>query len=392
MEGQETTSLPLPLEGIRVLDFSRVLAGPYCTMMLGDLGADVIKVESPEGDDTRHWGPPYQGGESAYYLCCNRNKRSIVVDMQTEEGREIARRLALKGHMLVENFRLGAMERWGLGYEDLSAQNPGLIYCSISGYGRTGPDAHLPGYDYVMQGVGGIMSVTGEEDEPPTKVGVAIVDLTAGMFALSAILAALRVRDLTGRGQRIDISLFDSHLAWLANVGSNYLVSGETPGRYGNGHPNIVPYQTFRTRDGWIVLAVGNDRQWQRFCEAVGRLDLLADSRFAKNDSRVRYRAELIPILEELFMRRMLDEWLSLLRDSEVPAGPVNTVDRALSSLQAEARGMVQEIAHPQIGPMRVVASPLRLEATPPVIKRHPPMLGEHTEEVLREVLGTTDN
>src|SRR5436190_2532171 len=241
----------LPLQDIRVLDLSRVLAGPYCTMMLGDLGADVIKVESPEGDDTRRWGPPYQGSESAYYLCCNRNKRSVVLDLSTPDGRDLVRRLAMQSHVLVENFRVGKMEGWGLGYEELSAGNPGLVYCSISGYGRTGPDAALPGYDFVMQGVGGIMSITGEADGPPMKVGVAIVDLTAGMFALSAILAALRVRDLTGRGQRIDISLLDCHLAWLANVASNYLVSGEVPGRYGNGHPNIVPYDTFATSDGW---------------------------------------------------------------------------------------------------------------------------------------------
>src|SRR5437588_3319610 len=272
---------PAPLSGIRVLDLSRVLAGPYCTMMLGDLGADVIKVESPEGDDTRRWGPPYREGEAAYYLSCNRNKRGIVLDLRTPEGREIARQLALRSDVLVENFRVGTTERWGLDYESLRVENPGLVYCSISAYGRTGPDAHLPGYDYVLQGVGGVMSITGEADGAPMKVGVAIVDLTAGMFALSAILAALRVRDLTGRGQRIDISLLDSHLAWLANVASNYLVSGESPPRYGNTHPNIVPYQTFAASDGWIVVAVGNDRQWQRFCAAINCPDLASDPRFA---------------------------------------------------------------------------------------------------------------
>src|SRR5690349_15789634 len=336
--------LPLPLDGVRVLDFSRVLAGPYCTMMLGDLGADVIKVESPEGDDTRRWGPPYQGTESAYYLCCNRNKRGIVLDLTTPRDQDIARTLALRSHVIVENFKLGTMERWGLSYEELAPHNPGLVYCSISGYGRTGPDASLPGYDYVMQGVGGIMSITGEPDGPPGKVGVAIVDLTAGMFALSSILAALRVRDLTGRGQRIDISLFDSHLAWLANVGSSYLVSGEVPARYGNGHPNIVPYETFRAADGWLVLAVGNDRQWRRFCEAVGRGDLLQDTRWTTNSDRVRNREPLVTALQELFLEETVGEWLARLEEHEVPAGPVNSVAGALDSPLTQARGMVQEV------------------------------------------------
>jgi formyl-CoA transferase len=380
----------MPLEGVRVLDFSRVLAGPYCTMMLGDLGADVIKVESPEGDDTRRWGPPHQGSESAYYLCCNRNKRGIVLDLSTAVGRETARELGIRSHIVVENFRLGAMERWGLSYEALSAENPGLVYCSISGYGRTGPDAHLPGYDYVVQGAGGVMSITGEPDAPPAKVGVAIVDLTAGMFACSAILAALRVRDLTGRGQRIDISLLDSHLAWLANVGSNYLISGEAPARYGNGHANIVPYQTFATSDGWVVLAVGNERQWQRFCLAIERPDLLADARFATNHSRVEHRATLVPMLEAIFRMRTTEEWVALCAEADVPAGPVNTVDRALNSPQAIARDMVRSVDHPGTGPVRMVASPLKLESTPPTIRRPPPMLGEHTEEVLSEVLGAS--
>jgi formyl-CoA transferase len=380
------SKMAMPLDGIRVADFSRVLAGPYCTMMMGDLGADVIKVESPEGDDTRRWGPPYKGGESAYYLSCNRNKRSVVLDLGSAEGRKWARILALRSDVLVENFRLGAMERWGLGYEQLAEMNPRLVYCSISGYGRTGPDAELPGYDYVIQGAGGIMSITGEPDGAPTKAGVPIVDLTAGMFALSAILAALRVRDMTGKGQKIDISLFDSHLAWLANVGSNYLLSAETPGRYGNGHPNIVPYQTFRAEDGWLVLAVGNDRQWARFCRAVERSDLLADERWATNDARVRNRDTLVPLLDELFATRSVEDWLALLRGSEVPAGPVNTVDSALNDPQTLARGMVQKIEHPTVGPLRMVASPLNLQATPPVIRRHPPMLGEHTDEVLEEL------
>jgi formyl-CoA transferase len=383
--------LPMPLDGVCVLDLSRVLAGPYCTMMLGDLGADVIKVESPEGDDTRRWGPPYQGSESAYYLCCNRNKRSVVLDLNTAHGRDLARRLAVKSDVLVENFRLGKLESWGLGYEALAAENPGLVYCSISGYGRTGPDAALPGYDFVLQGVGGIMSVTGQEEGPPVKVGVAIVDLAAGMLALSAILAALRVRDLTGKGQRIDISLLDTHLAWLANVASNYLVSGERPQRYGNAHPNIVPYQTFAASDGWFVVAVGNERQWQRLCQAIERPDLATEPRFATNADRVRNRASLVPILADVFKGRTVEEWTALLQESGVPSGPVNGVDQVLNSEQVAAREMVAQIQHPGIGPVRMVASPLRLEATPPSIRRHPPMLGEHTDDVLRELLGMGD-
>lgn len=371
-----------------MLDFSRVLAGPYCTMMLGDLGADVIKVESPLGDDTRRWGPPYVGSESAYYLCCNRNKRGIVLDLNVEAERDVAMRLALKSDVIVENFRLGTMEKWGLSYEELSVHKPDLVYCQISGYGRTGPHAHLPGYDYVIQGAGGIMSITGEADGPPMKVGVAIVDLTAGMFALSAILAALRVRDLTGQGQRIDMSLLDSHLAWLGNVGSNYLLSGKTPARYGNAHPNIVPYQAFATADGWVVVAVGNDTQWRRFCEAIERLDLRDDSRFATNADRVTWRDILCPLLQEVLIARGSAEWLSLLERSDVPSGPVNTVDRAFDTPQVKAREMVQEVAHPTLGPLRMVASPLKLESTPPTIRRHPPLLGEHTSEVLAEVRG----
>ncbi|HUP28118.1 MAG TPA: CoA transferase [Chloroflexia bacterium] len=381
--------LPPPLVGIRVLDLSRVLAGPYCTMMLGDLGADVIKVESPEGDDTRNWGPPYFGSESAYYLSCNRNKRGIVVDLGTEQGREIVRSLADRSDVLVENFRAGTMERWGLGCEEIRRSNPGLIYCSISGYGRTGPDADLPGYDYVIQAAGGMMSITGEPDGAPMKVGVAIVDLTAGMFALSAVLAALRLRDLTGQGQHIDMSLFDSQLAWLGNVGSNYLVTGENPRRYGNAHPNIVPYQAFQTSDGWMVVAVGNDRQWGRFCTAIGRPDLAGDPLYSTNALRIEHRDLLVPILEELFRELPSARWLTLLRENDIPSGPVNTVAEALSSEQARARGMVEEVQHP-LGPLLMVGSPLKLDDTAPAVRRHPPLHGEHTGEVLGELLGYT--
>ncbi|MDQ6693809.1 MAG: CoA transferase [Chloroflexota bacterium] len=375
------------LDGVRVLDLSRVLAGPYCTMMLGDLGADVIKVESPEGDDTRRWGPPFAQGESAYYLCCNRNKRGIVLDLSTEQGRDALKKLAARSDVLVENFRAGTMDAWGLGYADLGVLNSRLVYCSITGYGSAGPAGHLPGYDFVMQGLGGVMSITGEPHGPPQKVGVAIVDLTAGMFALSSILAALRVSDATGQGQHIDMSLFDSHLAWLANVGSSYLLSGELPQRWGNGHPNIVPYQAFSTLDGWIIVAVGNDRQWSRFCESLGREDLAGDVRFATNAGRVENRSILLPVLEELLMARPGSEWLPLFEAAGVPCGPVTSVAEALAHPQVAAREMVQEVDHPLLGKLKMVGSPLKLQATPPVIRRHPPLLGEHTDEVLGELL-----
>ena len=374
-----------------MLDLSRVLAGPYCTMILGDLGADVIKVESPEGDDTRRWGPPYLDSESAYYLSCNRNKRGIVIDLSTMEGQEVARRLAAQSDILVENFRIGTMDKWGLGYDALRKAHPGLVYCAISGYGRTGPDESLPGYDFVIQGTGGIMSITGEQDGPPAKVGVAIVDLTAGMFALSAILAALRVRDQTGQGQLIDISLFDSHIAWLGNVGSNYLITGKTPARYGNAHPNIVPYQAFETHDSWIVVAVGNDRQWRNFCRAIDQPELAIDPRYTTNDARVTNRELLIPVLTTIFQVEPSEHWLTRLEAAGVPSGPVNTVAQAIENPRVEARHMVEEVNHPTIGPLRMIASPLKLESTPPSIRRHPPLLGEHTDEVLLEVLGSTD-
>ncbi|HEY5902370.1 MAG TPA: CoA transferase, partial [Anaerolineales bacterium] len=283
------------LAGLRVLDFSRVLAGPYCTMLLADFGAQVIKVESPAGDDTRQWGPPWLDGESAYFLSVNRSKRSIVLDLKKPAGLEIARRLAARADVLVENFKAGAMAGFGLDYASLSRTNPGLIYCSITGYGQDGPCRSLAGYDFIIQAESGLMSITGPVEGPPYKVGVAIVDITAGMFASHAILAALHHRDQSGRGQYIDVSLFDSQLGWLANVAQNYLVSGQAPRRYGNAHANIVPYEVFQTLDGWLALGVGNDRQFQSLCELAGRLDLWADTRFQTNPGRVVHRLDLIP-------------------------------------------------------------------------------------------------
>ncbi len=377
-----------PLGGIKVLDLSRVLAGPYCSMMLGDLGAEVIKVELPEkGDDTRQWGPPEAGGEAAYYLCVNRNKRGVTVNMKSPEGREIIRKLALQSDILIENYKVGTLQKMGLGYEDLSGENPGLVYCSITGFGQNGPDKDKPGYDFMIQGMGGIMSFTGEPDGKPMKVGVAIVDITAGLFAASSILAALRQRDRTGRGQFVDIALLDSVVAWLANVGSNYLVSGELPVRYGNAHPNIVPYEPFKTLDGgFINLAVGNDRQWRDFCRLAGLDHLAEEPKFATNPQRVLNRGELIPIVAEKMLDRTGDEWLRELEAAKIPCGPINTLDRVFSDPQVVAREMVAEVAHPTAGTVRLVSTPMKLSSSPCTIRRHPPLLGEHTGEVLMEL------
>lgn len=377
-----------PLQGVKVLDLSRVLAGPYCSMMLGDLGADIIKVERPRmGDETREWGPPNAGGESAYYLCVNRNKRSITVDMKAPEGKEIIRKLVAQSDILLENYKVGTLKRFGLGYDDLKPINPRLIYCSITGFGQYGPYKDRPGYDFIIQGMGGIMSITGDPNGPPMKVGVAIVDITAGLFACSAILAALHHREQTGKGQYIDIALLDSVVAWLANVGSNYLISGELPKRYGNAHPNIVPYEPFKTKDGtYIALGVGNDRQWQEFCKIANLEHLASDPRFATNPQRVLHRDELIPIVAEKMLERTSDEWLQELERHKIPCGPINTLDRVFADPQVRAREMVAEVPHPTAGSVKLVASPMKLSDTPCRIDRHPPLLGEHTEEVLAEL------
>jgi formyl-CoA transferase len=381
-----------PLSDIKVLDLSRVLAGPYCSMMLGDLGAEVIKVELPQaGDDTRHWGPPEAGGEAAYYLCLNRNKRSLTVNLKTAAGQEIIRKLARRSDVLIENYKVGTLEKMGLGYEDLRRENPRLIYCSITGFGQNGPYKDKPGYDFMIQGMGGVMSFTGEPDGPPMKVGVAIVDITAGLFAANAILAALRQCDRSGEGQFIDIGLLDCTLAWLANVGSNYLVSGELPRRYGNGHPNIVPYEPFKAADGaYFALAVGNDRQWQDFCRLAGLEALSSDPRFATNPQRVKYREQLIPLIAEKMLEKTSDEWLQQLDALKIPCGPINTLDKVFADPQVKARQMVAEVPHPTAGTVKLVASPIKFSQTPCRIYRHPPLLGEHTAEVLSTVLGHT--
>ncbi len=374
-----------PLNGIRVLDLSRVLAGPYCTMVLGDLGADVIKVESPQGDETRGWGPPFAEGESAYYLCVNRNKRSIVVDFKTAEGRDILHRLVQQSDVLVENFRPGSLARFSLDFESASALNPNLIYCSITGFGQTGPLRDKPGYDFMIQAIGGLMSFTGEPDGEPMKVGVAVADLFAGQNAVIAILAALQARTQTGRGQHLDISLFDSQLGMLANVASNYLVSGNLPRRYGNAHANIVPYQSFQTSDGWLVIAVGNDNQFASLCNFIGKPEWSSDPRFSTNSARVQNRDELLSILKPMFLTKTVNEWLSVIGD-EFPCGPINNLERTFSMPQVEAREMLVRMQHSIIGDLPLVGSPLKFSDTAVEYKLPPPRLGEHTEEVLDEL------
>ena len=372
------------LSDVVVIDLSRVLAGPYCTMMLGDMGATVIKVEQPgKGDDTRHFGPPYVAGESAYYLGLNRNKRSITMDFNDPQHKKRLLELVNTATVLVENFRPGTLERQGLGYETLRAMNPGLIYCSISGYGHDGPYAMRPGYDFVAQAESGIMSVTGDIEGEPQRVGSPVADISAGMFACMSILAALHVREKTGEGQRIDISLLEAAVSLLGNVSSNYLISGEEAVRYGNGHPNIVPYQAFRTQDGYIVVSCGNDRIYQTFCHLLEREDLATDPRFATNPQRVRNRKELVPILQEVFLQRETDDWLTELRAVGIPCGPINTVSQVFSDPQLQARGFVWECEHPTAGTIKLSGSPIRLSETPTRLYKAPPLLGEDNDTLL---------
>jgi formyl-CoA transferase len=359
-------------------------------MILGDLGADVIKVEAPgRGDDTRHWGPPFdEGGESAYYLSVNRNKRSITLNLKTKQGLSILKELIKQSDILVENFRVGTLKEWGLSYEALQRLRPGLIYCTITGYGYTGPYREKPGYDFVIQAQGGVMSITGPAKGEPYKVGVAIVDISAGLYACNAILASLFAREQTGEGQRIDISLLDSQIAWLANVASNYLVSGKSPQRYGNAHPNIVPYQTFKARDGYFALGVGNDLQWKKLCEILGQSAWAKDPRFATNANRVENRDELIARLENLFKRHDIVHWFSKIEASGIPVAPINTIDHVFEDPQVLAREMKLNLPHPTAGTVPLVGSPLKIPTTPVDYRLPPPLLGEHNKEILEELLG----
>lgn len=377
------------LDGIRVVDLTRVLAGPYCTMILGDLGAEVIKIEHPErGDDTRHWGPPFvEGGQSAYFLCANRNKRSLTLNLKSEKGLRILKELVEVSDIVVENFRVGTLERWGLSYEELQRLRAGVIYCSITGYGYTGPYRDRPGYDFMAQAQSGFMSVNGPVAGEPYRAGVAIADLAAGIFASNAIMAALFARERTGEGQRIDISLLDSMVALMSYVASNYLVSGESPQRYGNAHPNIVPYQEFKTRDGYIALAAGNDRQWSILCEAIGHPEWAKDERFSTNPKRLEYREVLVKQVNEEIGRRDSTYWLSLFEEIGIPAAPINDMANTFSDPQVQARNLRWEVPHPTAGTVPLVASPLNIPTSPAQVRHPPPLLGQHTDEILSELL-----
>ncbi|KVQ68725.1 CaiB/BaiF CoA transferase family protein [Burkholderia territorii] len=391
------------LSHIRVLDLTRVLAGPWCAQTLADFGADVIKVERPgAGDDTRHWGPPYlkdangaDTAEAAYYLAANRNKRSVTVDIATPEGQQIVRELAAQSDVVLENYKVGQLKKYGLDYASLRAVKPDLVYCSVTGFGQTGPYAHRAGYDFIVQGIGGFMSITGERDGAPgggpQKAGVAIADLATGLYSTIAVLAALAHRDRTGEGQYIDMALLDVQVALLANMNTNFLASGKPPVRWGNAHPNIVPYQTFQTSDGWIIVAVGNDGQFRKFVEAGGRPELADDERFATNPSRVRHRDTLVPILAEMVKTRPKADWIGALEAAGVPCGPINDLDEVFDNEQVIARGMQVTLPHPCGADVKLVRNPIRMSATPPDAHTAPPLLGAQTVDVLRDMLGYDD-
>lgn len=373
------------LHGVKIIDLSRVLAGPFCTMILGDLGAEVIKIENvSKGDDTRGWGPPFVEGESAYYLCSNRNKQAMTLNLKCEKGKEIFEKLVSSADVVVQNFKPGTLDRMGLGYEHLKQVKNDIIVASISGFGKSGPYAHLPGYDYIIQAMSGLMSITGEEGREPTKVGVAIADVLTGLFTCIGILAALQHRNKTGEGQEIDISLFDSQLAALVNVASNYLCSGNIPKRLGNQHPNIVPYQVFSTNDGELVVAVGNDDQFRKFAYLLGKEELSASERFQTNAARLANKDELIAIINEVMKSKSKQEWKQLLDEAGIPNGPIYNVKEALETEQAKVRDMVVSINHPTISELKLVGSPIKLSTTPVQLKKHPPLHGEHTEEILK--------
>jgi formyl-CoA transferase len=394
---------PKALGHIRVLDLSRVLAGPWCSQNLADLGADVIKIERPgSGDDTRAWGPPYAKDasgadttEAAYYLSANRGKRSVTCDISRPEGQALIRELAKHADVVLENYKVGQLKKYGLDYESLKAAKPDLVYCSVTGFGQDGPYAHRAGYDFLIQGMGGLMSVTGERDDlpggGPQKAGVALTDLMTGMYSTIAILAALTHRDRTGEGQYIDMALLDVQVAMLANMGSNYLNSGKAPKRWGNAHANIVPYQTFACADGHIIVATGNDGQYQKFVEVGGRPDLATHERYATNPLRVKNRDELVPILAEMVKTRPRDWWIEQLEGVGVPCGPINDLHDVFKNPQVQARGMVVEAPHPTAGKVKLVRNPMRLSASPAETDMAPPLLGQHTDEVLREVLGRSE-
>ncbi len=382
------------LDGVRVIDLSLVLAGPYCSMMLGDLGADVIKVERPGvGDDTRQWGPPFtlEGGESAYFLCVNRNKRSITVNLKTPEGVEIIKALAAKSDVCLENFKPGTTDKLGLGYEALRKVNPGIIYCSITGFGPDGPYRNRAGYDLAVSAFGGLMGITGEPEGPPVKAGVAMTDVMTGVYAHGAICAALYAREKTGLGQHIDVSLLETQVSALANMASSYLISGDIPKRWGTAHETIVPYQGFETKDKYVIVAVGNDQIWKRFCRIINRPDLAEDPRFKTNPLRVKNRKECIGILTSVMKTRPRDEWIKLLNDEAVPCAPINTMDEVFADPQVLHRNMLVEVDHPTAGKIKLVGIPVKYSETGATIRMPPPVLGEHTREILSGILGYGD-
>lgn len=380
------------LDGVKVLDLSRVLAGPYCTMLLGDLGAEIIKVERPgTGDDTRRWGPPFAGDDAAYFHSVNRNKRSLALDLTQPAGRDVLDRLVPEVDVVVHNFQPAVAERLGVGHARLTALHPRLVYCAISSFGPGGPDADRPGYDVLVQAMGGLMDITGDPSGPPTKVGVAIVDVVTGLFAMGGILAALRARDASGEGQKLDVALQDCLASALVNQAQNYLVSGVSPRRMGNAHPNLVPYQPFAAADGWLVVAGGNDAMFRRLVEALDRAAWADDPRFIDNAARVANREVLVAQMEQRIGEASVDHWLQKLTAAGVPAGPIRDVGTMLDSPHMRQRGMVAEVEHPTAGRLEMVRNPLHLEPAKTSVRRAPPQLGEHTEEVLRELLAVDD-
>lgn len=373
------------LSHIKILDLSRVLAGPYCTMILGDLGAEVLKVEAPGGsDDTRKWGPPFQEGVSAYYLSTNRNKKSITIDLKTEEGINTIKELVKKSDVILNNFKTGTMERLGIDYETLEVLNPQLVYCSITGFGETGPSKDLPGYDFIIQAMSGLMSITGDKNSGPQKLGVAITDVLTGLYACIGIQAALLERSQSGKGQKLDISLYDSAVSSLVNIGSNYLMSEKLPEALGNHHANIVPYQTFKTLDGEIVIAVGNDNQFKALCSILGRYELSTDQRFLTNPDRVKHRGQLVPELQAALLEKPTAYWRKYCNENNIPCGPIQNLEEVTKDPQLIARDMFISTEHPTAGPIKMIGSPLKLSRTPVTYRHHPPDAGEHNEEIIK--------